>query len=140
MNSISPDQHIEQIRALDELWKAATAQRDLDGMMAIYAIDAEELLPDIPPIVGRDAIRKFYRNVIKQFPRFAHQFESQKIIVSESGDLAVVCGSCRFMPDALRPDEVQFGKFIGVWRRQGGDWLLQMNISNSDQPPSSQSQ
>ena len=33
-----------------------------------------------------------------------------------------------------------FAKFVGVWRRRDGDWRLQMNISNSDKPPASQSQ
>jgi len=136
MNSTSRDQHIEQIRALDEAWKAASAQRDLEGMMAIYAPDAQELLPDMLPIVGRDAIREFYRGLIEALPRFAHQFEAHEIIVAESGDLAVVRGSYRFSADTLRPTEVQAGKFVGIWRRRDGDWRLQMNISNSDQAPS----
>ena len=134
MNSTSLEQHAAQIRALDEGWKTAAARRDLDGMMAIYAPDAQELLPDMPPIVGRDAIREFYRGVIEELPRFAHQFEAHEVILAESGDLAVVRGSYRFTPDTLRPAEAQIGKFVGVWRRRDGDWRLQMNISNSDQP------
>ena len=134
MNSTIRDQHIEQIRVLNEAWKAAAAQRDLEGMIAIYAPDAQELLPDMMPIVGRDAIREFYRGLIEALPRFAHQFEAHEIIVAESGDLAVVRGSYRFTADTLRPAEVQTGKFVGIWRRRDEDWRLQMNISNSDQP------
>ena len=140
MNSTSQEQHAARIRALDETWKAAAAQRDLDGMMAIYAPDAQELLPHMPPIVGRDAIREFYRGVIEELPRFAHQFDATEVIVAKSGDLAVVRGSYRFTADTLRPAEVQIGKFVGVWRRRDGDQRLQMNISNSDQPPPRQSQ
>ena len=140
MNSTSPEQHAAHIRALDETWKTAAAQRDLDGMMAIYAPDAQELLSDMPPLVGRDAIREFYRGVIEELPRFAHQFEAHEVIVAESGDLAVVRGSYRFTADILCSDEVQIGKFVGVWRRRDGDWRLQMNISNSDQPPPRESQ
>ena len=134
MDSTSPEQHATHIRALDEMWKRAAAQRDLDGMMAIYAEDAQELLSGMPPIVGRDSIREFYRGLIDELPRFAHQFEAHEVIVAESGDLAVVRGSYRFTADTLRPAEVQTGKFVGVWRRRDGDWRLQMNISNSDQP------
>jgi uncharacterized protein (TIGR02246 family) len=140
MNSTSPEQHAAHIRALDETWKTAAAQRDLDGMMAIYAPDAQELLSDMPPLVGHDAIREFYRGVIEELPRFAHQFEAHEVIVAESGDLAVVRGSYRFTADILCSDEVQIGKFVGVWRRRDGDWRLQMNISNSDQPPPRESQ
>ncbi len=134
MNPPGRDQHIEQLRLLDEAWKAAAAQRDLEGMMAIYAPDAQELLPDMLPIVGRDAIREFYRGLIEAFPRFAHQFDANEFIVAESGDLAVVRGSYRFTADTRRPAEVQSGKFVGIWRRRDENWRLQMNISNSDQP------
>jgi uncharacterized protein (TIGR02246 family) len=136
MNSASQEQHAARIRALDETWKAAAARRDLDGMMAIYAQDAQELLPGMPAIVGRDAIRAFYGGLINQFPRFENQFETHEIIVAASGDLAVVYGSYRFIADTLRPNEVQLGKFIGVWCYRDGDWRLQTNISNSSQPAS----
>ena len=84
------------------------------------------------PIVGRDAIREFYRGLIEAYPRFAHQFEAHEIIVAASSDLAVVRGSYRFTADTLRPTELQTGKFVGIWRRRDEDWRLQMNISNSD--------
>ena len=103
-------------------------------MMAIYAADAQELLPHMPPIVGRDAIREFYRGVIKELPRFAHQFDATAVIVAKSGDLAVVPGSYRFTADTLRPAAVQLGKFVGVWRRRDEDWRPQRNISNTDKP------
>jgi uncharacterized protein (TIGR02246 family) len=126
--------HVARILALDEEWKAAALLRDLDRMLAIYAPDAQELLPDAPPIVGRDAIRDFYGRLIEQWPRFAHQFDAEEVIVAESGDLAVVRGRYRFTADTQQPDTVQTGKFIGVWRFCDGDWRLQMNISNGDGP------
>jgi uncharacterized protein (TIGR02246 family) len=124
-----------RIRALDSAWTAAAARRDLDAMMSIYAPDAEELLPGSPAIVGRDAIRQFYEGLIKRFPRFAHQFEPASIVVAASRDLAVVRGSYSFTADTLKPEQVQIGKFIGIWKRPNGDWRLSLNISNSDTPP-----
>jgi uncharacterized protein (TIGR02246 family) len=110
----------------------AAGRRDLDGMMAIYAPDAQELLPDMQPITGRDAIRAFYQNLIEAMPRFAHQFEPQEIVVAQSGDLAVVRGSYRFTADTSHPEAIQTGKFVGIWRHRDGDWRLQKNISNAD--------
>jgi uncharacterized protein (TIGR02246 family) len=130
--SIAYDQHSARILALDDAWMAAAAQRDLDGMMAIYAADAQELLPDMQPVVGRDAIRAFYRGLIESMPRFANRFEPHEVIVAQSGDLAVVRGSYRFTADTNRPEAVQTGKFLGVWRYREGDWRLQMNISNAN--------
>lgn len=128
------DADAERIRALDRTWADAAARRDLDGMMAIYAPDARELQPGMPPVVGLEAIRRFYAGLIEQFPRFLHQFEPETITVARSRDLAVVRGSYRFTPDRRRPGEVQAGKFVGVWGRREGDWRLLLNISNSDHP------
>jgi len=126
----------ERIRALDRAWADAAARRDLDGMMAIYAPDAQELLPGMPPVVGLEGIRRFYAGLIEQFPRFLHEFEPETITVAGSRDLAVVRGSYRFVPDGLRPEQAQAGKFVGVWGLREGDWRLLLNISNSDHPPS----
>jgi uncharacterized protein (TIGR02246 family) len=134
MKSSTNDDDASRIRELDNAWAEAARRRDLDGMLAIYAPDAQELLPGSPAIVGREDIRHFYQNLMEQLPRFAHHFEPQSIIVAESRDLAVVRGRFRFTPDTLRPETVQAGKFVGVWRRRQGEWQLLLNISNSDQP------
>lgn len=131
-----PDEDTRRIRDMDETWAAAAARRDLDGMMAIYAPEAQELLPGSPPIVGRDAIRHFYHGLFEQFPRLAHHFHAEAITVAQSRDLAVVRGRYRFTPDTLHPEQAQVGKFVGVWGRQRGEWRLLLNISNSDQPKS----
>lgn len=135
MDSNTTDEHIARIEALDEQWRQAAARRDLDGMMAIYAPDARELLPGLPPIVGRDAIRSFYGDLIDRFPRFSHEFEADEIMMARSGDLAVARGRYRFTPDTLNTADEQSGKFVGVWRYVDGDWRLQINISNNDGGP-----
>lgn len=127
----SNEDHAARIRGLDESWKAAAARRDLDGMLAIYADDAQELLPGLAPIVGREAIRKFYGRVLEQLPRCVYAFEAHETVVAQSADLAVVRGSYHFTPDERWPENAQTGKFIGVWRRRDGDWRLQFNMSNA---------
>jgi hypothetical protein len=47
----------ERILALDEGWKAAARRRDLDGMLAIFAADAQELRPGMPPVDSARARR-----------------------------------------------------------------------------------
>ncbi len=123
-----------RIRALDAAWARAAARRDLDGMMAIYAPDAEELLPGSPPLVGLQAIRRFYGELLERFPRSSHEFEPVTITVALSGDLAVARGWYRFTADTLHPEQSQRGKFVSVWARREGDWRLLINISNGDDP------
>jgi ketosteroid isomerase-like protein len=41
MTAGSLEQHAARIRALDARWLEAAMRRDVDGMMAIYAADAQ---------------------------------------------------------------------------------------------------
>ncbi|HET8712301.1 MAG TPA: nuclear transport factor 2 family protein [Gemmatimonadales bacterium] len=133
MDQLTATRHAERIRELEQSWMDAVARRDLGAMMAIYAPEAQELIPGQPGIVGREAIRAFYDSVLEAFPRLRHSFDLQEITISEAGDLAVVRGTYRFTPDADIPDEIEIGKFVGVWIYSEGDWRLQINISNPDE-------
>ena len=134
MDQLTASRHADRIRELDDAWLEAAARRDLDGMVAIYAPEAHELQPGLPPIIGRDAIREFYLELIERLPRFQHTFSMDEVTIAESGDLAIVRGTYRFVPDDTVPDQVDVGKFVAVWVFYAGDWKLQINISNSDGP------
>ena len=120
-----------QILDLEESWRVAARSKDLDGMMAIYADGAQELLPGLDPLVGTQSIRAFYKDLIRRLPHFVHQFEPNDIIDSDSHDIVVIRGTYRFTPDENNPDVFDEGKFVGVWRKFGDDWRLAINISNS---------
>ena len=135
MDQITVSRHVERIRALDDSWVAAVRRRDLDGMMAIYAPEAQELLPGQLPLIGREAIRDFYRQQLETLPRFDHASAIEEAMIAESGDLAVVRGSYRFTFDEDSPEEFDVGKFVEIWVYVSGDWRLQINISNSDIEP-----
>lgn len=132
MALITPEEHKRRILVLDKAWKSAASDYNLDGMMAIYSEDAREILPGMPVLQGIKDIREFYRGLIKNNPRFSNEFDAQEIIISESGDLAVIRGNFKFMADKELPDEIQTGKYVGVWKNEDGDWRLKINISNSD--------
>ena len=132
MDQTSATRHADRIRELDESWMDAARRRDLDGMMAVYAPEAYELLAGEPALVGREAIREFYRQLLVDLPRF-NAFTMDEVTIAESADLAVVRGSYRFTYDETTPDDVDVGKFVGVWVYFSGDWRLQINISNSDE-------
>ena len=135
MDQLAVSRHVERIRELADSWVAAARLRDLDGMMAISAPEAEELLPGQPPLVGRDAIREYYRGLLQDFPRAGHAFTMEEVMIAESGDLAVVRGAYRFTFDEQQPDDVEVGKFVGVWVFSSGDWRLQIEISNTNVTP-----
>ena len=105
-----------RIRELDEAWLLAHGRGDLDGMMAIYTDDAEELLPDLAPIVGRDSIRAFYQALLEAHPRWRHELWPERIQVARAGDLAVVRGTYRASFDPDQPGTAARGKFVASGR------------------------
>jgi len=135
MDQVTATRHADRIRELNESWLAAARRRDLDGMMAIYAPDAQELMPAQPAVVGREAIRELYRQLITSSPRFGHAVSMDEVTIAESGDLAVIRGSYRFTYDENTPERVDIGKLVSVWVYLLGDWKLQLIIANSDIPP-----
>lgn len=132
MDQLTASRQVERIRALDDSWLEAARRHDLETMIAIYAPEATELLPGRPALVGRDAIREFYRGVLARYPRLDPAFSLDEVTIAESGDLAVVRGTYRFTLDTATPERVDAGKFVGVWIYTAGDWRLMINISNSD--------
>jgi uncharacterized protein (TIGR02246 family) len=132
MDQLTASRQAERIRELEESWLTAARQRDVDGMLAIYSPDPYELWPGLPALVGRAAIGDFYSQLLEDYPRFQQTFVMDEVTIAESGDLAVVRGTYRFIPDETKPDEIEIGKFVAVWVFLSGDWRLQTNISNSD--------
>jgi uncharacterized protein (TIGR02246 family) len=134
MDQLTATRHAERIREREDFWCLAVARRDVDAMMEMYAPDAHELVAGQPAMTGHEAIRDFYRGVLDEFPRLRQSFDLQEITIAESADLAVVRGTYRFTPNADVPGDVEIGKFVGVWIFFQGDWRLQVNIANSDDP------
>lgn len=133
MDHLTASRHAERIRELEESWLTAARLRNVDGMLAMYAPEPYELWPGQPALVGREAIRAFYHQLLEDYPRFQQTFVMDEVTIAESGDLAVVRGTYRFTPDETKPGEVEIGKFVAVWVFYAGDWRLHTNISNSDE-------
>jgi len=107
---------------------------DLDGMMAIYTPGGAGAAAGTAAPGRARRIREFYRQLLIDLPRFQYSFSMDEVTIAESADLAVVRGAYRFTFDEEQPDDVDDGKFVGVWVFNSGDWRLQINISNSDSP------
>src|SRR2546430_17272969 len=120
MDQSSATRQADRIRELNESWLAASRRKDLDGMMAIYAPDAQELPPGQPAVVGRDAIRELYRQLITDFPRFNHMFALDEVTIAESGDLAVVRGSGRLLGARQRRNPDHTGQPLAGWAHPPG--------------------
>lgn len=77
------------IRRTDADWLAASSSHDLERVLPFWSDDATILAPGTPPIVGKDAIRKYVSGAFAT-PGFSITWKTEKVEVSQAGDLASV--------------------------------------------------
>jgi uncharacterized protein (TIGR02246 family) len=121
-----------RIRALEQQWFVDLAARRMDAVSALYARDAQMLRPNAPTVHGHDSIAAVFRELTDLWPNFRNELRPDSVIVAKGGDVAVVTGRYRFTPDSLHPSAFDIGKYLGVWKREDGDWRIALDMTNSD--------
>ena len=124
------------IKSLTEKYDATINSGDLDSLMSIYTDDAVRMQPNMPALVGKDAIR----SVMQSF------FENYTIDLKETTDEVIVAGDWAFArgtyiytltPKVGGEPIRDSGKWVAFNKRQpDGSWKCYRNIYNSDLPPS----
>ena len=111
---------------------------DAAGLAALYADDAVELNPGLPPSEGVEAIQQGFTSFFNGVTATDAKFTTHDIVIG--GNTAIERGTYALR---LRPkggtgnDIVDTGKYLTVWQRQpDGLWKIIRGISNSDRPPS----
>jgi uncharacterized protein (TIGR02246 family) len=117
------------IEAANAQFSAAAAQGDGSGLAALYAADGQVLPAGSEVIRGRDAIRKFWQGALdsgiagiglKTLEVFAH------------GSTATEVGQYELRDKAGKV--LDHGKYIVVWRREGGKWMLLRDMFSTNVP------
>jgi ketosteroid isomerase-like protein len=115
---------VEQIREADKALLRAEQQRDLDAAMAFVAPHAVFQPPGLPPIVGHEAVRRFYDQQWFTLPYVEISGEPDTVVVASSGDLAYFDGRSHLVLEISGEQVVSRGKYLGVWQRIEGQWRL----------------
>ena len=113
----------------------AIAAKDLEGFLSFFADDALGFYPDMPIIIGKDALRQAWKTTLAM-PGFSFSFQVVDMEVSRSGDLAWGHGTCtRTMNDATGKPVTEKGKYVIVYKKQpDGRWKVVADIGNFDSP------
>jgi len=123
----------EKVRALDEKWVKAIADKNLDKVMSVYGADAVFLQPN-QPIKSGPELKKAWDDLLKA-PGLALSFTPTSINLSDDGSLAYDIGSYQFAIDDPKAGHIQdHGKYLVVWRRNEGDWRVVADSFSSDVP------
>ena len=120
----------QEIDARNKVFEAAFGRNDMAALAALYAEDAYVLPPGSPQVQGRPAIQQFWQAVWDSGFR---QAALQTGTVEGSGELAYEVSTASL---ATQPGDGQATtlavKYVVVWRRAGGTWLMVADIWNTD--------
>jgi len=112
--------------------KAATAG-DMTAIATFYASDARFMLDNEPAAVGADAVRSAFSAMLAT-PGFGISWEPDDVQVSQSGDMAVSTGHYTMKMQGPEGPAEDRGKYLTVWKKVDGTWLVTHDIANSDLP------
>lgn len=112
-----------------DAWVQRFTSHDAAGVAALYTGDAQLLPPDMEVVSGRAAIWEF---VARTNPPGSPEFEFATVETHVFGDYAYRQGTFT----ARGPDGkvVMTGKFMQLWKKDGGKWLIHRDMWNWNVP------
>jgi ketosteroid isomerase-like protein len=116
---------------------AAVSARDADWIADLFAEAAELHVANMPPVVGRNAIRQFYGRLFEFLS--ASTAEPSATRVSASGDMAYSTGRTTNEFRGADGPISYAGKYVLVWERREDDWRVVLYAISANQPPASPS-
>jgi uncharacterized protein (TIGR02246 family) len=117
------------IQAINSTFVAALRRGDAAGIAALYTEDGQLLPPNSDAISGKSAIQAFWQSVIGMGITGG---SLETVEVEGSGSSAHEVG--RFTLQVAGDQVVDNGKYLVVWRQEGGQWKLHRDIWNSSRP------
>lgn len=112
------------IERLNAKASALYAAGDSDGIATLFAADGRQLPPNSAPLIGREAIRNYWKTALKAGK---WEFTLQTQHVDVSGRLAVELGKYRLRftagANAPMPSFEDHGNYLVEWRQEAdGEW------------------
>ena len=116
------------IEATNARFMAAMNSGDVATVATLYTEDAVVCAPNAPMQRGRAAIQAMFEGMVQAMGQPKLQLDTLE--VEERGDAAWEIGAYT-MTLAGQTDK---GKYLVVWKREGGDWKLAVDMWNTDAP------
>lgn len=122
-----------QLMQISREWSELVGTGDIDAAIEYWAEDAVMMVPGLPPLRGRAAIRE-YIEAGAAMPGFSVRWEPLEAHVSEAGDMAYLIERNQFtMQDSTGATVTESNKTVTVWRREAdGTWKNVIDMWNAD--------
>jgi uncharacterized protein (TIGR02246 family) len=134
-----PDTRAGDQKAIAEseaAWIADWKSKDVEKIVSHYTDDAVVMLPEMPALHGKAAIRANVKSYIDD-PNVSLVFTPTTVEAAHSGELAYVWGTYTMTmtnPKTKKP-VTEVGKYASIYRKQAnGSWKVILDIDNTDAP------
>ena len=117
------------IEAGDSKFIALLAKGDAAGLAAMYAAGGQLVPPNSDFVSGAPDIQKFWQGAIDAGIKNA---KFTTLDVTARGDLAVATG--KYEMSGADGKVLDNGKYVVVWKREGGRWKLLRDMWNTSMP------
>ena len=120
------------IEAANAAFSAAAAKGDSEALAALYDPNGQVMPAGSEPVRGREAIQKFWQGALSSG---VAQVSLKTLEVFGQGATATEVGHYELRDKAGKT--LDAGKYIVIWRREGGEWKLLRDMFSTNQPPPS---
>ena len=124
------------IRSAAKAWSEAAQAKDAEKFVSFYTDDAVLILEDAPDLSGKAAIRDTIGGMM-QDPAFALSFQTTRVEVARSGDIAYELGTFTLTTTnpATKKPLTEKGQGLVIWKKQAdGTWKAHVDAPVSDPP------
>lgn len=125
----SNDELRAKIEAQDKVFMDAFARGDAAAIGQLYTRDAVLLPPHSDQLTGPAAASAFWQGAMDMGLRSA---ALETVSVDACGDVAVEIGNYSLAVEGGH--QVDHGKYLVVWKQEGGSWKLHQDIWNTSVP------
>jgi len=126
--------HAESLRAAIEAanaqFMAAMAKGDAARLATLYAADGHVMPPGSEPIVGREAIQRYWQAALSSG---IAAIDLKTVEVLGEGSIVSEVGTYELRDKAGK--SLDRGKYIVVWRQEAGQWRLLRDMFSTNLPP-----
>jgi uncharacterized protein (TIGR02246 family) len=118
------------IDANNRAFERAVETGNVDAIAALLAPDIISLPPDSPIVAGHEAVKQLWAAAIKEYGITSFRITTDNLDVV--GDLATEVGRATMtMAPPGGTSETATIKYLVVWKRLNGKWLLHRDIYNA---------